>query len=193
MDIPDDAYDRLMTFVETGAKGSLPEEMIRYVEVLDVIRSMFTKYKSREAIINFLQKPPLNISKYYAAKYFSEAVNFFYLDNEIKKQSWRNWYAEKLDRAADLILKTATCAADLDIYKNMIYAAMDARGLKEPDQNDLPPEMFKKPVKIYVMDPEVLGLKPVNIPEAEKERLRADAMIDGKAQFLPANEEDPGK
>ena len=197
--IDDNKYDALLAFVESGSKGDLPEEMIQYLQILDMIRSMYSKYQSRNSIINFLQKPPYSLSRHISVKYFSDAVNFFYLDNEISKQAWRNLYAEKLDRAADLVLKTATCSKDIDIYKNIIYAAREMRQLGEPDKDDIPIELFKKPNKIYVLNPEQVGRKrpdrnllarhidSLDIPETDKQRVKADAMIED-IEFLTDEE-----
>jgi len=201
MDISDDKYDQLLIYIESGSNGNLPEEMVDYINLLELIRSMHMKYENRQTIIKFLQSKPYNLSPYLAGQRYSEAVNFFYLDHDIKKQAWRNVYAEKLDRAADLILRTATCAKDLDIYKNTLYAAMEARGLKEPDIQDIPEEFYTKPVKIYTLNPEQLGRKRANrrilakhidsldIPEADKQRARQDAMIED-IDFLPEDEQE---
>ncbi len=199
MEIPDSKYDQLLTYIETGAKGDLTDEMVRYIELLDTIRSMFTRYQSRDVIINFLQKPPYNLSRYHAIKRFTDAVNFFYLDNEIKKSAWRNWYAEKLDRAADLVLKTATSSKDIDIYKNILLAASEMRQLNKEDKEELPEELFKKPVKLYTLNPELIGRKKANrdllgkhidaldVPEIEKKRMKSDAMVTD-VEFVTENE-----
>lgn len=198
MDIDDSKYDELLIYIESGAKGNLPEEMIQYVNLLELIRGMHMRYQNRQAIVSFLQQPPYELSYYQATKRYSEAVNFFYLDNEIKKQAWRNIYAEKLDKAADLILKTATCSKDLDIYKNMIYAAKDLRGLDEKDQIDIPDDFFKKQVKIFTLDPKLLGrnrpdrrllgkhIDSLDIPEADKQRARSDAGLNKTIDFIDA-------
>ena len=189
MDIRDDKYDQLITFIETGSEGNLPQEMIEYLELLEVIRSLHMRFKNRRSIINFLQKAPYGLSYYEASKRFSEAINFFYLDHEIKKDAWRNMYAEKLDRAADLVLATATSSRDIDVYKNIIYAAMEARQLSKEDKEELPDEIFEKKIKIYTLDPSDLGRERPNrnllaakidnykIPEKEKQRLKSEAGI----------------
>lgn len=199
MEIDESRYDQLLAYIDSGAKNNLPQEMVDYIGILELIRGMHMRYENRLAIVNFLQRPPYSLSYYQATQRYSEAVNFFYLDHDIKKQAWRNLYAEKLDRAADLVLKTATSAKDIDIYKNIIYAAMEARGLSKPDNEDVPKELFLKPVKIYTLDPRQLGRKradrmilarhidSLDIPEAEKQRARSDAMIED-IEFLPEDE-----
>ena len=200
MVIDDNKYDALLAFIETGDEGDLPEELVEYISILELIRSMHMRYENRNSIIKLLQQHPYNLSEYKAIKYFTDAINFFYLNNEIKKQAWRNVYAEKLDRAADLVLKTATSSKDIDIYKNIIYAIKDFRQLGEPEPDDIPEEFFKKPNKVYILDPRKVGREPANrnllakhidsldIPEKDKQRVKADAMIED-IDFLSADED----
>lgn len=202
MEFDDNKYDVLLNFIETGARGSLTDEMVEYVSTLELIRGMHMRFESRMAIINFLQKAPYSLSYHLASKYYSEAVNLFYLDINITKQAWRNLYAEKLDRAADLVLRTATSPKDIDIYKNTILAARDMRQLSIPDADDIPEEFFKKPNKLYVLDPELVGRKKANrnllarhidgldIPEADKQRVKADAMIEDIDFLSEADDDD---
>jgi len=200
MEIDESKYDQLLAFIDTGAKNKLPQEMVDYVSILELIRGMHMRYDNRQAIVKFLQQPPYSLSYYQATQRYSEAINFFYLDHDIKKQAWRNLYAEKLDRAADLVIKTATSQKDIDIYKNIIYAAMEARGLSQPDQEDIPIEFFKKPIKVYTLDRTLFGHKKtdkrllakhidsLDIPEANKQHARSDAMISDTVEFLELDE-----
>lgn len=195
MQIPDDKYDQLLAFVEAGAKGNLSEEMIEYLSILELIRSMNFRFENRQTIINFLQKPPYKLSRYLATKYYSDAINFFNVDSKITKQAFRNMYAEKLDRAADLVIKTATNSKDLDIYKNIIYAIRDLRELNVPEKEDIPDSFYKKPYKLYILDPKLIGrsrpnrnslarhIDSLEIPEQDKQRLKQDALIED-AVFL---------
>jgi hypothetical protein len=190
MEIDDNKYDALLSFIETGAEGDLPTEMVEYLSTLEMIRGMHMRYENRSAIIKLLQLPPYALSPYLSNKYYSDAINFFYLDNAIKKQAWRNMYAEMLERSAELVIKTAKTSKDLDIYKNIILAAGNMRQLNEAEPDDIPEEFFKKPVKIYTLDPELVGRTKANryelarhidgldIPEREKLRVKADAMIE---------------
>jgi len=201
MKIPDSKYDQLLAYIESGAKGNLPRGLIEYVELLDLIRSMYSRYESREAIINFIYQKPYNLSPALAAKRFSEAMNFFYLDNEVRKKAWRNIYAEKLDRAANLVLKTAENAADIEIFKKIIDAAARMRQLDKIDPPEIPKQLYDKPYKIYSLDPATIGRKRPDkrllakkidelpdTPEAEKESLKEDALINTPKFFQDADE-----
>lgn len=200
MGIDESKYDQLLVYIDSGAKGNLPQELVEYTSMLELIRGMHMRYENRQAIVKILQQPPYSLSYYQATQRYSEAVNYFYLNHEIKKQAWRNVYAEKLDRAADLILKTATSSKDMDVYKNIIYAAMEARALSQPDQDDIPKGLFEKPIKIYTIDPKLLGRKPadrrliakhidsLDVPESDKQRARNDAMLGDTVDFIELDE-----
>lgn len=199
MDIDENKYDELLVYIDSGAKGNLPEEMIEYVNLLELIRGMHMRYENRQAIVNFLQQPPYSLSYYQAIHRYTEAINFFYLDHQIKKDAWRNLYAEKIDRAADLVLATATSSKDIDIYKNLIYAAKELRGLDQKDELDIPEDFFKPKVKIFTLDPKMLGrnrpdrrllarhIDSLDIPEADKQRARSDAGINDTIDFIEAD------
>jgi hypothetical protein len=204
MEITDIKYDALLNFIDTGATGELSAEMVQYLETLELIRSMHMRYEDRSTIIRFLQKHPYNLSPYLATKYYSDAAMFFYLNIPIKKQAWRNMYAEELDRAADLVIKTATSSKDIDIYKNIKLAASDMRQLGVPENEDIPEEFFKKPYKLYVLNPNQVGrvsanrnllarhIDSLDIPEADKQRVKSDAMIED-IDFLSDIEDDEDK
>ena len=180
----------MLAMIDPGEQGRLTDEMIEYMELLRIIHGWSFRHFTRDQIIKLLQSPPWSLSYYVAAKRYSDAVNFFYIDTKITKEAFRNMYAEKMDRVADLVLKTATCSKDLDVWKNMIYAIKDLRQLDVPEKEDIPDEFFKKPIKVYVLNPELVGRKKadrnklarhidnLDIPEKDKQRVKADAMIE---------------
>ncbi len=197
--INDNLYDDMLAMIESGDQGRLTDDMVDYLALLDKIHSWTFRHFSRDQIIKLLQTKPWNLSFYTATKRYAEAVNFFYIDPKITKEAFRNMYAEKLERAAELILKTATCSKDIDIYKNTILSIKDMRQLDVPEKEDIPDEFFKKPNKIYILNPEIIGRKKadryklarhidqLDIPEKDKQRVKADAMITD-IEFLSEDE-----
>lgn len=182
-------FERLQEYIENGRQGDMPEEMVTYLEQLDIVRGQLNRSKSKEYIINLLKAAPYNLSDYLARKRYIDAINFFYLDTEIKKQAWRNLYADKLEKAANVVLMSATTAKELDIYKNILLAAANMRGLNEAEKEELPAELYQRPIKVYTNDVKVLDIPQVSriellkmidsyeIPEVEKERLKGEALI----------------
>ena len=202
MEIDDSKYDELVAFIETGAKGNLSPELVQYLSTLELIRGLHMQYENRNAIVKLLQQQPYSLSPYLSNKYYSDAINFFYLNIEVKKQAWRNMYAEMLERAAELVYKTAKTSKDIDIFKNVILAAGTMRQLNEVEPDDIPEEFFSKPIKIYTIDPELVGRKKANryelarhidgldIPERDRQRVKADAMIENNPIDLFPDDED---
>lgn len=189
VNLEDYKYEQILHFIESGAKGELSEDLVKYIQLLELIRSMYDKYQSESSIVNFLQKSPYNLSEFQAKKRFYEAINLFYADNNVKKQTWRNVYATRLDRAADLALKAATSVADLEVYKKIIDAAARMRQLDRQDEKEIPKELFDKPFKIYTLDPEKVGRKradrnllaqqidSMEVSEKEKDKAKRDGLL----------------
>jgi len=201
-DIEGIEYERLQEYIENGRTADMPHEMVQYLEQLDLVRGLINRNKGKEIVVSLLKGPPYNLSDYLARKRYTEAINFFYLDNEVKKQAWRNLYADKLEKAANLVLHTATSAKDLDIYKNILLAAANMRGLGEADKEELPAELYERPIKIYSNDVKVLDIPEVSryelqkmidsfeIPETEKERLKGEALITTPKLFTADEQSD---
>ena len=200
MEMTDKMYDQLQVYVQNGTVSHMPENMVNYLSMLELVRSLHFRFESRDAIVKLLMQEPYSIARTKAYEIYSDAINFFYLDIKITKEAWRNVYAEQLDRAAELVLKTATCSKDLEIYKNIKASAAQMRSLDKPDPQDIPAELFNKPNKIYVLDPELFGRPKANrkllaehidnlaIPETHKRRIKGDALIED-IDFLEDDED----
>ncbi len=198
MDVKDYNYEILLDYIETGAKGQLTDDMVEYLNILETMRSMYSKFDSPVFIKRFFTQKPYELSDYIANKRFNEMLNFFYSNNDIKKAAWRNAYAEKLDKAADLVMATAKNSQDLEVYQKLILSAAKMRALDQIDPPEIPKALYDKPTKIYTFDPRMIGREKVDrnvlakqidsldIPVADKNRIKGDAMI----QIIEFLEED---
>lgn len=186
----------IQEYIESGRTKEMPEEIERYLNLMEIVRGMHLRQKSRAFCIKLLKSQPYSLSEYLARKIYNDAINFFYSDNDIRKEAWRNIYAEKIEKAAAVVLETSKSAKDLEIYTKMLLQAAELRGLNEPDEKELPSELFEKPVKIYEVTPESLGMEPVDrrvigeiidslpITELQKKAIRRDASVDDNTLFL---------
>ncbi|MCH8490017.1 MAG: hypothetical protein LAT81_08830 [Oceanicaulis sp.] len=178
-------------YIENGRVGTLPEELLQYLDHLEIIRGLHHRNKSRQFIIHFLTGEPYNLSPYLARKRFADSMNLFYLDTSVRKESWRNIYAEKLEKAAIAALEMMKTVKDLDVYKNLLVAAANMRQLEKDDPEELPKELFEKPFKVYTSDVELFVDMPktdrkllaemidnYDISEMDKKRLREESAID---------------
>ena len=173
----------LQAFMNSG-QTSLPEHMQKYLEHLDTIRSMHQKYNSKRFIINYLVASN-HVTRQEALRWYSDAINFFYLNNEITKEAWRNVYAEKLEDAASV----AWHLNDMETFSRNIIRAADLRQLNKEDPPTLPADFYDRRTIIYSTDISKLGIKresrvklaefidALDITELEKDDARKDAGI----------------
>lgn len=186
----------IQEYIESGRTKEMPEEIARYLNLMEVVRGMHLRQKSRAFCIKLLKSDVYRLSDYLARKLYNDAINFFYSDNDIRKEAWRNIYAEKIEKAAAVVMDTAKSSKDLEIYTKMLIEAAKLRGLNEPDEKELPSELFEKPVKIYEVTPESLGMETVDrrhlaemidslpLTEIQKKAIRRDAAVDETTLFL---------
>jgi len=182
-------YHLLEAYIENGSTGNLEEDEIEYLEILTLMNSMRRKY-GKEKTLKFFQKPPYSISGYRARQMFDETINLFYSNEKVEKKALRALKAEQLEKAAELVLATATCSADIDVYRGLIKDSAVIRQLDKVDPPTIPEELYKKPIKIYSLDPGVLKLPKadrnklaaridlLDVPEKDKDRFRQEAQIE---------------
>ncbi|MEI6577563.1 MAG: hypothetical protein WCO63_15410 [Bacteroidota bacterium] len=176
---------KLQIWIDTGKSDESPSVMIKYLDRLEMVRAMISKYETPGFIAKVLMKID-GYTRNGAMSIISESINFFYCSNDIKKEAWRNIYAERLDNAA------LVCWADNDMegYKKMIEAAMKARRLDQADKEDIPYDLLNQKTILYQLDPEKMGIKKVDrtllaefidrlpLEEVQKNKLRSDGGIE---------------
>lgn len=189
-DIQGVELDLLREWVENGRKDSLPEEMVEYLSQLELVRGMHLQHKTRANIIRILTSAPYNLSKWVAEMRYNDAINFFYIQEDIKVEAWANVYAEKLERMARAILETMDMQdmRAYETYRKYLESAMEMRA-KYAKEDELPDEIYKKPFKVYTLDITELGLPAPNrdqlvadidsfaIEEADKVRIKQEAGV----------------
>ncbi len=179
-------------FMETGNVENAPPEIVRYLELLDATHGMHLRikqYGTRQAIIKHLEIVE-GISAYKANQLYDETLEYFYRDVNISKGAWRNIYADKIDRLATAATLMAKTPEDMDRVSRMITRAAKMRQLDLVEPPPLPQELFDKPFKVYMMNPEFLGEGKIDrqklahhidsLPEhseAEKTILKEEAAI----------------
>lgn len=190
-------YELLQQVVSSGKSKALSPELNAYLDILDVARSMYAKYQSKRAIINTLMAPVYGYSRYDANLIFNDAMNFFYVNNDIKKQAWKNFYADRCDELALLAIEKD----EFENARRLIKDAATYRGLFDEDKDELPADMFRRSLVIYTMDPQDVGIQRESrsklaqfidsldeITEEEKSKLKRDAMVERPNFFQDLNE-----
>lgn len=149
--------DDLYEWIENGKSAVVDESFMRYVELLDKVRSMMLRkdiYGNKETIIRHLItfEPELQNNKHRAAQIYSESIEYFYTQDTISKKAWRNLYADDLDKAYDLAIALAETSSDVDKATKIKERAAKIRALDQVDPPEIPKNLFSRPNKVYSMD-----------------------------------------
>jgi hypothetical protein len=182
-------YHEIAEYIEKGSLSKLTPEEIEYLDILSKMNTMRRRYGLNQTI-SFFTQPPFNISLYRAKQMFEESINLFYSDEILDKQAARNLKAEQFEQAAQLALEAAQSVKDLEIYRALLWDSYKARQLDQPDPLHIPEELYKRPIKIYTLNPVQAKLPAIDRNELAKEidamdetasnkrRWKQEAMID---------------
>jgi hypothetical protein len=175
LDFDDTSYEQLQAWVESGKTKGLPYDLVNYLSTLELVRSMYDKYAQKKFIVKTLMLPPYSLSEYRAHKMFSEALNFFYSNNEVKREAWANIYADKLD-------KLALIAIESNDYQTAEKCTMNAVKLRmgEKSNQNIPKQLLERRPIFYT-----IRAKDVGLPEANRAKL---AQWIDKLEDIPAEE-----
>ncbi|MEO9474145.1 MAG: hypothetical protein ABJG41_01380 [Cyclobacteriaceae bacterium] len=182
-----DLIHKLEDYISSGSSASLSAEESIYLEALTLFNSLYRKYGRRKTVKFFTKTYQLTYSR--ASDMMDEALNLFYIDRNVEKKAIRHLYAEELEEAAIVVKQNASTSKDWKIYGDLKMQAAKLRELDKPDVEKLPAELYLKPVRVYSLDPEYVGLPPINrqeiarqidsldIPERDKIRISIDASV----------------
>jgi hypothetical protein len=179
-------YAQLQALVERGEVTDLPEEMVKYLEQMDYIRSLYLKWNSRNYIISMVILKWPQITRQKADELYADTLNFFYLDNQVKTEAWQNIYADRLDQIAALAFEMN----DLETGRRLTIDAAKMRGVGKENPPEIPPGMYERRPVVYILDPKMFGIDKVDrrqlaefldtldISVLERDKLRRDAGIE---------------
>lgn len=180
-------FDILQDYIASGCTMELTADELDYYNALYALVGINRKYGKDNAIA-FLLHEPFNVERMRARKMYSEAINLFYLNDTIENNAHRNMMFDNLMKAAQVVLQNAVSSKDMEVYGNLNIQAAKIKQLDKPDPVK-PKEIDEKPIKIYDLNPEAVGLDVANrqilaaqidsvdLPEREKVRLKRDANI----------------
>lgn len=180
-------FDTLQDYIASGCTMELTADELDYYNALYALVGINRKYGKDNAVA-FLMHEPFNVERMRARKMYSEAINLFYLNDTIENDAHRNLMYDNLMKAAQVVLQNAVNSKDMEVYGNLNIQAAKIKQLDKPDPVK-PKEIDEKPIKIYDLNPEAVGLDAANrqilaaqidsvdLPEREKVRLKRDANI----------------
>lgn len=179
----------LQDYIASGSTMELTAEEMEYFNALYALVGIYRK-EGKENAVAFLTHEPFGCTPAVARRMVAECVNLFYLSEQVENEAYRNLIFDNLQKASLVVLRNATSAKDMEIYGNLQKQAAAVKQLDKPDpvKSELPEE---KPIKVYGLQPESIGLEAANrqelarlidgldtVTEREKTRLRRDAGIE---------------
>lgn len=166
----------------------LPDGMDEYVKQLEYARGFLYSGNTPNMAANKLRIHYKDLSHKQAKSRVRDAVEYFYIDGDLKAEAYRHFHYEKQMQAATLVLRAAKTIADMEVYSKICERAGKAKQLHLPDKEEFPEGMFEQKWKIYSLDTSDVGLPELadrnklgvmidsfNITESEKIRLKQDA------------------
>lgn len=171
--------EKIKSYLDGGK--SITDKEVKYYEQIDLVRCLFIQHNSRSYIINAICLSYKDINRRQANEIYTRAINFFYLDNDIKAEAWANIYADRLDNAAAICFEMN----DFDNYDRYIKEAAKYRGVGKDKPTEIPEGFYDRRPVLYTIDPEKFKVKRVNrrqiaewisnLPDlSEEDRLRLD-------------------
>ncbi len=181
-------FDELQDYIASGCTIDLTDEEMQYYNALYAMVGIQRKYGKDNAIA-FLMHEPFNLKRQRAREMYDEAINLFFANDSIENNAYRNMMYENLQKAAQVVLKTAKSSKDMEVYGNLLTQAAKIKQLDKPDPQKRQ-EIKDKPIKIYSLNPEAVGIPLINrqqlaaqidgiedIPERERVRIKRDAQV----------------
>lgn len=181
-------FELLQDYIASGCEMDLTDDELAYYNALYALIGIQRKYGKDNAVA-FLMHEPFNVKRQRAREMYDEAINLFFANDSIENNAHRNMMYDNLQKAAQVVLRTAQGSKDMEVYGNLITQAWKIKQLDKPDPQKRE-EIKDKPIKIYSLDTEAVGIPSINrqllakqiddipdIPERERVRLKRDAGV----------------
>lgn len=179
-----------------GKLESLTPAERSYFEMMELVRGLRARMRlpggerivSKAGIIRLLKSDVYGLSDWMARRVYDDAINFFYSQDGVSPRAWANFYAERLEKWADM----AAATGEFRNARSLISDAAKLRGCFDEQPQGIPQELLDaSPVVIYTTDPQAMGAPKASrkeieafidslpdIPEISRRRVREDAGVD---------------
>lgn len=179
--------------LSTGSLDGLPEAERRYYDLMEMVRGLRARLKfndkvvTKAGIIRLLKSEPYGLSDYMARRVYTDSMNFFWAQDDVRPRAWSNFYAERLENWANLLFVQGD---PRDALRYMKLAAQ-LRGCFEQEAPGVPEELLaQQQTIIYTTSRRDLGLPATDrrrveklidaipeVPELVRESAKEDAAI----------------
>lgn len=181
--------------LRTGDLQSLSPQEREYFNMMELVRGLHgrmmlpggNRVVTKAGIIKLLKSDAYGLSDWMARRVYSDALNFFYSEDNVKPRAWANIYADRLDKMANLAVATGK----LTEARGYIADAAKLRGCFDEKGTDIPTELLEqRRVIVYATDAESLGAPAADrkaleafidsipeVPRAVRDRVKEDSGI----------------
>jgi CRISPR/Cas system CSM-associated protein Csm2 small subunit len=145
---------------------SLPTEVVEYMSLMEKARDWHYQMKSRVYCLRQLKAHYFvrfgeTLADYSARQIYENALNYFYTDRNIRKESWRNILAEKYMLAAQICFEKN----DLEGYRKFLNSVERIKRLNEKDDEGIDPKLLDRRVFVYFVSGKEIGIPEVDRTE----------------------------
>ena len=172
-EVTDITAEQIRELATTMDCRSLPTEILEYIGLMEKARDWHYQMKSRLYVVKHLKveyfmKTQEELSDYLARQIYDNAMNYYYADRTIRKESWRNMLAEKYLITAQLCFDKS----DYEGHRKALEAVERVMRLNEKDEDGTDPKLLDRRTFVYVVSGKELG-----VPEVDRHELAR--LIDG--------------
>lgn len=186
----------LQRITKTGDLSALTPSERAYYDMMEMVRGLNARMRlpggdrivTKAGIIKLLKSEPYGLSDWMARQVYADSLNFFYSDDGVSTQAWRNIYAEKMDKLGNLAFSMGRIKEAKSYYQE----AAKLRGCYDAAAPEIPEELINaKPVIVYTADPVSMGAAPADrkrleqfidsipdLPDVARRRVKEDAGIE---------------
>lgn len=157
-------------FIHTGDVTAADPNIIQYLDYLDKARAMHNRigeFGHKDAIVAHFIKVE-GLSRYLATNIYNDAMEYFYSDKQIQKDTYRNIIAQRKEKNYILAIELAKDTKDVVAADKILDSMAKVLGLDQVDPPHIPETAFSQPFKMYSIDTEFLGLPKKNKSEIKK-------------------------
>lgn len=179
--------------LSTGDLEALPEAERAYYEMMEMVRGLRARMRyngkviTKAGIIKLLKSDIYGLSDWMARQVYSDSINFFYAQENIRPEAFANLYAEKLEKWADSMFLMGKG----EEASRILERAAKLRLRFASTETEIPEELLnRKQVVVYTTNRADLGVPDTDrreldefideipdIPVIVRDRLKEDSQI----------------
>jgi len=167
----DVSLEQIEKILSTGSLDALPEAERRYYELMEMVRGLRArltannKVVTRAGIIRLLKSSPYHLSDWMARRVYTDAVNFFWAQDDVRPRAFSHLYAERCENWANVLF----LQGEYKEARQYLTLAAKLRGCFEEEAPTIPEEVLDaKTTIIYTTDRRDLGVPDIDRRELEK-------------------------